>query len=110
MPDIVWNRDAALTRLMHNETLLNKVCALFIRTSPAQVEGIQTAVADNDFPTAQATAHTLKGASGNIGGECLMSLCAQIEQAAKAQDATQLQQLSAELSDTYQALLTALPQ
>lgn len=108
----IWNRAAALERLMNNAGLLDKICELFIRTSPAQLEAIKTAAASTTtdrFSTVQAEAHALKGASGNIGAEELMQLCSALEQSARSGNTAQLQALSLQLDAAYRRLLDRLP-
>jgi len=89
----VWNKADALERLMNNETLLSKVTALYLSSTPAQLESLKQAAVSGDFSAVQAEAHTLKGTSGNIGAEQLMALFAALEVAAKEHNSSEINAL-----------------
>ena len=103
---LVWNKADALQRLMNNEALLNRVAALFVKTVPAQMEELKASAASGDRETLNRLAHTLKGASANIGGEVMSEVCARLEQASVSagNDVTPL------LAEAEQACATLLEQ
>jgi two-component system sensor histidine kinase/response regulator len=104
----VWNKADALARLMNNETLVAKVAAMYVSTTPDQLDSLKTAIGQGNCEETTAIAHTLKGASANLGGEQMADLCAAIEQAAKDGNPVLVSRLAIELDATHQRLLAAL--
>lgn len=105
---LVWNKPEALQRLMNNETLLNRVAVMFVKTTPEQLVQLQTSIMTCDYDTAQRLAHTLKGASANIGAELLADVCARLEKAA-SDSSTDFAPLLSELEQAHAILLEQLP-
>ena len=66
-----------LARVGHDEELLNELFDLFLADTPHQMARLEKALAEEDIILAERQAHSLKGASANIGG-------ARMQQAAKA--------------------------
>merc|ERR1712000_389557 len=100
----VWNKADALTRLMNNQNLLDRVTDLYLSSTPCLLDKLKQSVTQNDLSAAQSEAHTLKGASGNIGAEQMMALFAAIEAAAKEQHEDEIQSLVEQLDSMYQTL------
>ena len=57
-----------------------------------------------DLSSIRRTAHSLKGSAGMFGYDRVGEIGAQIEQAALAEDVTNIEPLLAELEETYQEL------
>ena len=81
-PVELWDRDAALKRLLNKEDLLNKICAMFVKTAPNKMAILEEAVASGDYDSVRQAAHAFKGLCGEISAVPLHSLLAQIEDAA----------------------------
>ncbi len=64
------NLENALSRMMNNEKLLEKLLVKFL--ADPNYEGIRQALADGRYDDAFHCAHTLKGVAGNMGMEKLM--------------------------------------
>jgi HPt (histidine-containing phosphotransfer) domain-containing protein len=62
-----------LARLSNNAVLLERVMLKFTNTN--QLPQLIKAVEDEDYPTAEQVAHTIKGVSGNLGLVGLYDIC-----------------------------------
>jgi len=58
--------------------------SLFVEDTTAQMANLDAAVARGDAAAAQRLAHSLKGASSNVGADAMATLCGQIEDRARA--------------------------
>jgi signal transduction histidine kinase/CheY-like chemotaxis protein len=102
---------AALRRTGGNrkryESLLNR----FADSQADAVAEIRSALAAGDIPTAERTAHSLKGAAGNLGATALAEEAAKTETAVKSGLSIDpaLVSLEASLRDTVKAIRQALP-
>ncbi|GAB2686975.1 ATP-binding protein [Aliiglaciecola aliphaticivorans] len=75
----VWDKDGALTRLMHNQTLLNKICRIFLESSAGKIQTLRESVANRDAEQTSQLSHSLKGVSGDLGGMRLHGIFGNIE-------------------------------
>jgi signal transduction histidine kinase/CheY-like chemotaxis protein len=82
----IWNKPVALQRLMGKETLLKKVCTLFVNSIAAQTEQLKLAITTLETEQVKQLSHSLKGQAGDIGAEKLYEIAAQLEVLAKAND------------------------
>jgi len=85
-----------------------EIVAEFLADMPRQIEALGQALADGDAATARRGAHTIRGASANVGAEALRAVAYEAEQAAASGDleaarrladdmALELERLQAEL-------------
>ncbi len=65
-------------------------------------------LAQDDWPTAERMAHTLKGVAGNIGASGLQQMAAQLEQALRQKEAAKVPAALAEVDDLLQKLLFSI--
>ena len=82
----VFDRAGMLTRLMDDEDLARTVVESFLEDIPRQIESLRSYLAAGDAEGALRQAHTIKGASANVGGESLRAAALEMEKAAKAGD------------------------
>jgi HPt (histidine-containing phosphotransfer) domain-containing protein len=64
---------------MGDEKFMGELIDIFLEDMPRQLEALRAAVQSNDAAAAAATAHRLKGASGNMGADSLSALCHNVE-------------------------------
>ena len=83
---VVFDRASMLERLMHDEALARVVTESFLDDVPRQIEALRGYIEAGDAPGAERQAHTLRGASSNVGGEVLRALAFAMEKAGKAGD------------------------
>ncbi len=82
----VFDRAGMLERLMYDEQLAQKVTETFLGDIPRQIETLRGHLERGDAGSAGRQAHTIKGASANVGGEALYALAAEIEKAGRSGD------------------------
>lgn len=64
---------------MGDEEFMDELIDIYLEDMPRQLEALRAAVQNHDGPAAAATAHRLRGASGNMGADSLSGLCHDIE-------------------------------
>lgn len=107
---VVLDQSAALARLDGDGELYAEIVGIYLEDSPRQVAEIKEALNLNDADRAGKAAHSLKSASGNIGGEAVRQVAFLIEQHGK-KGALELQQsLLPELETQFAKLVDALRQ
>lgn len=75
-----------LERIGGSLELANRLLALYVRETPAFVVKMRQALKEGNAPDVQLNAHSIKGASANIGGELVREKALAIEMAAKEKD------------------------
>ncbi|MBD3234424.1 MAG: response regulator [candidate division Zixibacteria bacterium] len=75
----VFDKKVALERVEGDEEILSEVVVLFLNDYENLLSKIRQAAESDDFDTLKRTAHTLKGAAGNIGAESVYSTAYQLE-------------------------------
>jgi HPt (histidine-containing phosphotransfer) domain-containing protein len=102
------DRDAALERLDGDEELLAEIVAIFLEDAPRLFLALKQARLDRDHKTSERQAHSLKGASANVGAVMLQEICLRAEAAARAGEWAVLEELLPELETTLHSTLDAL--
>jgi PAS domain S-box-containing protein len=80
----VFDLPALLARLLNDEDLARAVAIGFLDDIPRQIEALRRYLDDGDAEGAGRQAHTIKGASANVGGESLRAVAFEMEKAAVA--------------------------
>lgn len=86
------------------QKLLNK----YLETLPKDVERLKENIVNEDFPAAAKTAHSIKGASGNLRITQIFQLASELEQVLKAVqegDGEKAESLLGELDEFVKKLL-----
>jgi HPt (histidine-containing phosphotransfer) domain-containing protein len=68
---------------MGDEEFMGELIDIYLEDMPRQLEALRVAVEKHDAASAAATAHRLRGASGNVGADSLSSLCREIERSSR---------------------------
>ena len=92
----VFDRAGMMARLMDDEDLAHAVIDGFLEDIPRQIEALRSYLGAGDTPGALRQAHTIKGASANVGGEALRAAAIEMEKAGHAGD---VEALKARLPD-----------
>lgn len=58
----------------------SRLLTIYLTSQPALMEGIKTAVKEDDGPSLAATAHSMKSSSRNVGAMIFGETCAELEQ------------------------------
>jgi HPt (histidine-containing phosphotransfer) domain-containing protein len=84
----VWDRQKMLERLLDDEDLAKMIQDSFLGDIPQQIQTLKAFLASGDVSGIELQAHSIKGASANVGAERLQSVAFEMEKAAIAQDMT----------------------
>jgi PAS domain S-box-containing protein len=82
----VFDPASMLSRLEGDNELVQIVFETFLEDVPRQIKGLKELVKCEDQAGAARQAHSIRGASANVGGESLRTLAEQMEKAADAGD------------------------
>ncbi|HQV40550.1 MAG: Hpt domain-containing protein [Moraxellaceae bacterium] len=74
----------------------------YIQDSTVRVKGLHDAYARGDNEALRLTVHSLKGASANLGLECLTDVCRELEEAVMGESPERMDGLLARISDEQQ--------
>ena len=100
----IWDRAAMLDRLMGDEKMAREIQAGFLEDIPQQIQSLKGYLETGDSRSVQRQAHTIKGASANMGGERLRKAAFEIEKAAGIADLDAARNLVAELEMQFSHL------
>lgn len=104
----ILDRAAALERLEGDEELLQEIIDIFLEDAPRLFLALKQARLDHDQKTSERQAHSLKGASANVGAVALQAISMQAEAAARDSEWSLLEGLLPEMETTLHASLDAL--
>ena len=83
---LVFDRPGMLARVMNDEDLAREVAVGFLEDMPRQIDALRTYLQAHDVEGTVRQAHTIKGASANVGGESVRAVAFEMERAAGAGD------------------------
>jgi len=101
---VVFDRAGMLERLFGDEELVGTILEGFLMDIPQQIEALRGYLDAGDAAGAERQAHTIKGASANVGGDALRALAFELEQAGKAGDLESIKTRMDELAATFAEL------
>ena len=93
----IFNHAALLGRVLGDEALVQTIVRRFLDDLPLTLAKLRSSLGTGDVKAATLHAHTLKGASANIGGELLHLTAADMEKTGHAEALDRMQSLLAEL-------------
>lgn len=82
----ILNKETALNNAGGDEAFLLELAQMFVEDAQLEIEGLQAATLVHNAEKIRFHAHTLKGMSGNLGGEALHAICLQAEEAGRIED------------------------
>ncbi len=85
-PSQLFDRAALLARLMGDDELVDEVVDIYLEDIPTRIEALRECLEAGDAAGAERQAHTIKGASANVGSDALRDLAADLERAGKKGD------------------------
>ncbi len=80
----VFDKAGMLERMMDDEELVRAIIPGFLEDIPRQIQTLKDLLEAGDAPGVERQAHTIKGASANVGGEALREAAFEMEKAGKA--------------------------
>jgi PAS domain S-box-containing protein len=101
---LTFDREGLLRRLMNNEGTARRVIAGFLETVPEQLIALSKALDAADGSTARMIAHSIKGASGNVGAQKLSDIARQMEELGGRDDLSEAGALLPELGKRFENL------
>jgi len=93
----VFDLDGLMERLEGNQVYLSKLLEICINSTTEHMESLADAILRQNNSDIRLEAHTIKGASANIGANVMMKIAESMENAAKSCEL-------ADMDDTYQLL------
>ncbi len=100
----IFDKAGFLDRLMGDEDLANEIFAEFLEDVPRKFTALKEALGKGDAHSVQIEAHTLKGASANVGALALQDIAYQIELAGKEEDMSKAGSFIPELDEQFGVL------
>ena len=99
---------------MHDEDLAKGITKTFLDDTSRQIETMRRHLDVPDAESFANLAHSIKGASANVGGEALRALAFEVEKAARAGDlisaAYRMDDLESEFARLKDAMTSPYPQ
>ncbi len=106
----IFDKAGFLDRLMGDEDLAKEILDEFIENVPNRLAAVREAFNNGDVPSLHREAHTLKGASANVGAVSLQKVAHQIEIACVADDLDKAELLSSQLDIQFEMLKKTMNQ
>jgi CheY-like chemotaxis protein/HPt (histidine-containing phosphotransfer) domain-containing protein len=100
----VFDKTGFLERLGGDESLFRKLLSMFFNDAPIQIERIQQHLKDEDLAGMRLRAHSLNGATANLGANALQKAASEIEAAAKNGDLDRARELVPNLQKEFERL------
>ncbi len=97
-----------MVRLMDDDDLARKIAEGFLEDIPRQIAALKGYLETGDVSGAERQAHTINGASANVGGEALRTVALEMEKAGKAGDLDAVKAHMAELEVQFDRLKQAM--
>jgi PAS domain S-box-containing protein len=100
----IWDKAGMLDRLMEDEELADEISAAFLNDIPQQIRTLEMFLESGDIPGARRQAHSIKGASANVGGERLRAVAFEMEKSVGEGNSSASEKLLAELKKQFEYL------
>jgi two-component system sensor histidine kinase/response regulator len=104
----IFDKADMMARLMDDEDLARTVAGGFLEDIPKQIEVLKGYLEASDAASAERQAHSIKGASANVGGQALRAVAFEMEKAGKAGDLESIRARMAELETQFAQLKEAM--
>ncbi|MEW6755958.1 MAG: Hpt domain-containing protein, partial [Candidatus Latescibacterota bacterium] len=99
-----FDRAGLLRRVLDDEEVAREVVTEFLADTPGQLAALRQAIATGQPDAVRQAAHSVKGATANLGGVRMAEVARALEQAARAGDLAPAADLLAELEDELRLL------
>ena len=106
----VWDRTGMMERLMDDEELAGEILEIFFEDIPLQIEALNQCLETGDAHGTERQAHSIKGASSNIGGDRLSEVAFKMEKLAGAGNLIEVRNYTEKLAEEFFLLKEALAQ
>ncbi len=103
-----WHRSSMMDRMMGDEELAGIVKEGFLEDIPQQIGVLHSYLESLDVAGTERVAHTIKGASANVGAERLCALAFEMEKSARAGDLGVVKSNMKKLAEEFNRLKEAM--
>jgi HPt (histidine-containing phosphotransfer) domain-containing protein len=100
----IFDKASLIDRLMGDEELANEIFGVFLEDVPRNYTALKESFDNGDSHSVQSLAHTLKGASANVGALALQEVAYQIEAAADSGDMDKAGSLISKIEEQLEIL------
>jgi PAS domain S-box-containing protein len=107
---LVFDREGMIARLMNDKDLAHMVAVGFLDDMPCQIAALKGYLEAGDAAGVERQAHTIKGASANVGGEALRATAFEMEQSGSIGDIESVRGRLPELETQFARLKAAMEQ
>ena len=104
----VFDRQVLVARLLGDEDLTDSIIAGFLKDIPQQIHELKEHLDRGDTGEAGGRAHTIKGASANVGGMALSAAASKVEKAGNAGQMEKITVLIPELERQFDLLKASM--
>jgi HPt (histidine-containing phosphotransfer) domain-containing protein len=104
----VFDMGELLDLVADDRGLAEKILDCFQQEMPQQIQRLKTAVEAGQTNEVAESAHSIRGASANVGGKALQSLSLEIEQAARAEDMAAVRVQANQIDEQFLRLQEAI--
>ncbi|MGC8844962.1 MAG: Hpt domain-containing protein, partial [Candidatus Hydrogenedens sp.] len=101
---IVFDYKSFMKRIMDDNELAKTILDSFLEDIPKQIELLKNYLSEKRIRDAERQAHSIKGASANIGGEQLREVAFRIEKLCKEGNITEVPELIQQMEDKFKEL------
>ena len=104
----IFDREGLINRMMHEEELVRVVIEGFLEDIPKQIAVLKGFVESGNTSMVALRAHTIKGASANVGGERLRAVAGEMERLAEGENPTSMKKQMLEMEKEFNVLKQAM--
>ena len=104
----VFDKERLNALLMGDAGLFREVITLFLSDTPKQIEALRRLLEAGNADDARLRAHSIKGASANVGGDQLQAIAKEVERVVMAGDLTAALAYMAELEEQLKVFRAAV--
>jgi len=98
----VFDRQGLMERVLGDEELAKELIMSFLEDTPAQIGNLKEMIEAGVVADAERLAHSIKGASANLGGDALRAASYEVEKAAKTGNCDSAMKLVPELERQFE--------
>ncbi|NOZ08581.1 MAG: response regulator [FCB group bacterium] len=102
--DISFDPAALLNRVEGDEEIYKEILEIYLEDTPKQIVKLKQYIAENNSDHVRNQAHTLKGASANVGAVRLQKISFELEKAGKQGEREVMPSLLAEVENEFESL------
>ena len=104
----IFDKAAVMERLMDDKELVKEIIGVFLNDIPKQIKALKDDLDAGDTAATKRQAHSIKGASANLGGDAMSEVALEMEKAARSEDLNATKALMPELKTHFKRLKEAM--